>query len=174
MHFKERQNREQMMMVSYETMVTPDNPVRLIDLLGRKFISDNAWRDEWKGKGQTGRKSYPPWTLLGLLVYGYFNGLSSSRVLERESYRNIELLWLMEGLHPDHWTICEFRRNNKKLIKELLKSFRRFLLDEEYASGKKLVFDGSKIKAYASREMLNSEGILKKLENLDKSIEDYL
>ena len=174
MHFKERQNREQMMIVSYETMVSPDNPVRLIDLMCRKFISDNPWREQWKGKEQKGRKSYPPSIMLGLLVYGYFNGMSSSRNLEKETYRNLEMLWLMEGLQPDHWTICEFRRNNQQLVKELLKSFRKFLLDEKYASGKKLVFDGSKVKAYASREMLNSEGIRKKLENLDKSIADYL
>jgi len=174
MHFKERQNREQMMMVSYETMVSQDNPVRLIDLLCRKFIADNPWREEWKGKKQRGRKSYPPSLMLCLLVYGYFNGISSSRKLERETYRNIEMLWLMEGLQPDHWTICEFRRDNQQLIKDLLKNFRRFLLDEEFATGKKLVFDGSKIKAYASREMLNSEGVRKKLENLDKSIAEYL
>lgn len=174
MHFKERQSRGQMMMVSYDSMVGPDNPVRLIDLLCRKFIADNPWREEWKGGGQKGRKSYPPAAMLCLIVYGYFNGVSSSRRLERETYRNIEVLWLTESLQPDHWTICEFRRDNGQLIKELLKSFRRFLLDEGFASGKVLVFDGTKIKAYASREMLNSEGIRKKLENLDKSIAEYL
>jgi len=174
MHFKEGQYRGQMMMVSYETMILPDNPVRLIDLLCRKFIADNPSRKEWKGKEEKGRKSYPPLAMLGLLVYGYFNGLSSSRKLERETYRNIELLWLMEGLQPDHWTICEFRRDNGQLIKDMLKIFRRFLLDEDYATGKKLVFDGTKIKAYASRDMLNSDGIRHKLENLDKSIADYL
>lgn len=174
MHFKEGQYRGQMMMVSYETMILPDNPVRLIDLLCRKFIADNPSRKEWKGKEGKGRKSYPPLAMLGLLVYGYFNGLSSSRKLERETYRNIELRWLMEGLQPDHWTICEFRRDNGQLIKDMLKIFRRFLLDEDYATGKKLVFDGTKIKAYASRDMLNSDGIRHKLENLDKSIADYL
>jgi hypothetical protein len=174
MHFKEGQYRGQMMMVSYETMILPDNPVRLIDLLCRKFIADNPWREGWKGKEEKGRKSYPPVSMLGLLVYGYFNGIASSRKLERETCRNIELLWLMEGMQPDHWTICEFRRDNAQLIKDMLRVFRRFLLDEDYATGKKLVFDGSKIKAYASREMLNREGIRHKLENLDKSIAGYL
>ena len=174
MHFKEGHYRGQMMMVSYETMILPDNPVRLIDLLCRKFIADNPFREDWKGKEEKGRKSYPPVSMLGLLVYGYFNGISSSRKLERETCRNIELLWLMEGLQPDHWTICEFRRNNAQLVKDVLKTFRKFLLDQGYASGKKLVFDGSKIKAYASRDMLNSASIRHKLENLDKSIADYL
>jgi len=174
MHYKEGQTREQFMMVSYDTLVPQDNPVRLIDLMCRKFIADNPWRDEWKGREKKGRKSYAPSSMLGLLVYGYFNGISSSRNLERETYRNIELLWLMEGLQPDHWTICEFRRNNEQLIKDLLKGFRKFLLGGGYASGRKLVFDGSKVKAYANKNMLNSEGIRKKLENIDKSIGEYL
>lgn len=174
MHYKEKQNREQLMMVSYDTMISQDNPVRLIDLMCKKFVSDNPVRDEWKGNKNDGRKSYPPDTMLSLLVYGYFNGISSSRKLERETYRNIEVLWLMENLQPDHWTICEFRRTNQGMIKDFLKTFRQFLLEESYARGDKLVFDGSKVKAYAKREMLTSKSIRKKLKNIDKSIAEYL
>lgn len=173
-HIKEGQNREELMMLSYDIMVLPDNPVRLIDLMCKKFISDNPWREEWKGTNSKGCKSYPPGALLSLLVYGYFNKINSSRALEKETRRNIEVIWLMEGLQPDHWTICAFRRENKALIKELLKSFRAFLLSEDYASTKRLVFDGSKLKAYANCNMLNKEGIEKKLENIDKSIAEYL
>lgn len=174
MHYKERHDREQLMMVSYDTMISHNNSVRLIDLMCKKFVLDNPVREEWKGSKNDGRKSYPPDSMLGLLVYGYFNGISSSRKLERETYRNIEVLWLMEGLQPDHWTICEFRRTNKCLIKDFLKSFRRFLIEESYATGDKLVFDGTKVKAYAKREMLTSKSILKKLKNIDKSIAEYL
>ena len=174
MHYKEKHNREQLMMVSYDTMISQDNPVRLIDLMCKKFVSDNPLRDEWKGNKKDGRKSYPPDSMLGLLVYGYFNGISSSRKLERETYRNIEVLWLMEGLQPDHWTVCEFRRTNQGPIKDFLKTFRRFLLEESYATGDKLVFDGTKVKAYAKREMLTSKSIREKLENIDKSIAEYL
>ncbi len=165
MHYKEKQNREQLMMVSYDTMISQDNPVRLIDLMCKKFVSDNPLRDEWKGNKKDGRKSYPPDSMLGLLVYGYFNGISSSRKLERETYRNIEVLWLMEGLQPDHWTVCEFRRINEGLIKDFLKTFRQFLLEGSYATGDKLVFDGTKVKAYAKREMLTSKSIREKLES---------
>ncbi len=80
----------------------------------------------------------------------------------------------MEGLQPDHWTICAFRRENTQLVKELLKKFRAFLLDQKYASAKRLGFDGSKLKAYANRNMLTKEGFDKKQENLDKSIAEYL
>jgi hypothetical protein len=112
--------------------------------------------------------------MLSLLVYGYFNRVSSSRNLEKETHRNIEVLWLMEGLQPDHWTICEFRRTNENLIKELLKSFRTFLLKESYACGDKIAFDGTKLKAYARRDMLTPESINEKLGNIDKSLSEYL
>lgn len=174
MHIKEGQNRSELVIISYDLLVSPDNPVRLIDLMCKKFVSDNPWREEWKGSQDKGCKSYPPSSMLALLVYGYFNKVSSSRMLEKETQRNIEVLWLMEGLQPDHWTICAFRRGNKGLIKELLKSFRAFLLDAKYASSKRLVFDGTKLKAYADRNMLTQEGIDKKLGNIDKSIEEYL
>lgn len=174
MHIKEGQSREDLMMLSYDIMVSSDNPVRLIDLMCKKFISDNPWRKEWKGTKEKGRRSYPPSAMLALLVYGYFNKVNSSRNLEKETQRNIEVIWLMEGLRPDHWTICAFRRENESLVKELLTSFRAFLLGEGYASSKRLVFDGTKMKAYANRTMLNREGIDKKLENLDKSIAEYL
>ena len=174
MHTKEGQNREELMMMSYDLLVADDNPVRLIDLMCKKFVSDNPWREEWKGSKDKGCKSYAPSSMLALLVYGYFNKVNSSRMLEKETQRNIEVLWLMEGLQPDHWTICTFRRENKALIKDLLKSFRAFLLDSKYASSKRLVFDGTKLKAYANRNMLNKESIEKKLENIDKAIEGYL
>lgn len=174
MHVKAGQNRDELLILSYDMMVSADSPVRLIDLMCKKFVSDNPWRDEWKGTSSKGCKSYSPGALLALLVYGYFNKINSSRNLEKETQRNIEVMWLMEGLQPDHWTICAFRRENKGLVKELLKSFRTFLLDENYASAKCLVFDGTKLKAYANRNMLTKAGVARKLENLDKAIAEYL
>lgn len=161
-------------MFSYDQQVEENNPVRLIDLICSRFIADNPWKESWKGFNNKGCKSYPPKEMLSLLVYGYFNQINSSRRLEKETYRNIEVIWLMQGLQPDHWTICTFRRENKDLIKDLLKSFRSFLLENKYASVKRMVYDGSKLKAYASREMLTEEGLEKKLENIDKSLGEYL
>lgn len=174
MHYKDKISRDQLMVVSYDAMIAPDNGVRLIDLMCKKFIKEQPIERQWKGSKNEGRKSYSPESMLGLLVYGYFNGIASSRKLERETYRNIELLWLMEGLHPDHWTICEFRRESETLMKSFLKSFRRFLLEESYASVDKIVFDGTKIKAYARRDMLTVESIQEKLTDIDKSISEYL
>lgn len=174
MHYKEKISREQFMVMSYDAMIAPDNAVRLIDLVCKKFFMEQPFNDKWKGNKNEGRKSYPPDSMLKLLVYGYFNGLASSRKLERETYRNIEMIWLMEGLQPDHWTICDFRRESETIMKDFLKSFRKFLLDMNFATSDKVVFDGTKVKAYAKREMLTTESIQEKLENIDKSISEYL
>lgn len=174
MHIKEGQNREELVMLSYDMLVSPENPVRLIDLMCKRFISENPWRQEWKGTKDIGRKSYPPSVMMALLVYGYFNKINSSRRLETETHRNIEVIWLMEGHRPDHWTICSFRRENENLVKDLLKSFRLFLLEKGYASAKRIVIDGAKFKAYADRQMLTKDSVAKKIEKLDKSIAEYL
>jgi transposase len=174
MHYKDKLSRDQLMVMSYDTMIAPDNAVRLIDLMCKKFIKDHPLEIKWKGMKNEGRKSYPPVSMLALLVYGYFNGIASSRKLERETYRNIEVLWLMEGLQPDHWTICEFRRESETIMKIFLKAFRRFLLEGSYAQAERIVFDGTKVKAYARREMLTIESIKEKLTDIDKSITEYL
>lgn len=174
MHYKEKISREQFMVMSYETMIASDNAVRLIDLVCKKYFINHPFTDKWKGNKNKGRKSYPPDSMLKLLVYGYFNGIASSRKLEKETYRNIEMIWLMEGLQPDHWTICNFRRESGTIMKDFLKSFRKFLIDNNYATTDKVVFDGTKVKAYAKREMLTVKSIDNKLKNIDKSISEYL
>lgn len=174
MHYKEKTSREQFMFISYEAMIAPDNAVRLIDLACKKFFIEQPFNDKWKGNTNEGRKSYPPDSMLKLLVYGYFNGITSSRKLEAETYRNIEMIWLVEGLQPDHWTVCSFRRESGTIMKDFLRYFRKFLINNNYATSERVVFDGTKVKAYAKREMLTVEGIGEKLENIDKSISEYL
>jgi len=174
MHYKEKISREQFMFMSYETMIAPDNAVRLIDLVCKKFFIEHPFNEKWKGNTNGGRKSYPPDSMLKMLVYGYFNGIASSRKLEKETYRNIEMIWLMEGLQPDHWTICDFRRESGTIMKDFLRSLRKFLIVNNYATTDNIVFDGTKVKAYAKREMLTVESIGEKLENIDKSISEYL
>jgi len=174
MHYKDHQDRRQIMMLSYDSMVSKDNPVRLLDVMCRYFVESNPDLFSEKGKNKNGRKAYSPVSLLNLLVYGYFNGISTSRKLEKETHRNIEVIWLMEGLQPDHWTISDFRKENGEAIKSFLGTFRRFLKDSSYVSGERIVFDGTKVKAYASKDMLTQSGILKKLDNIEKNLSEYL
>lgn len=173
MHYKDSQDRHQVMMLSYDSMISQDNPVRLLDVMCRRFVESNPNQFFKKGKKKAGRKAYSPIALLNLLVYGYFNGISTSRKLEKESHRNIEVIWLMEGLQPDHWIISDFRKENGEAIKSFLHTFRSFLKDQSYITGERIVFDGSKVKAYASKDMLTQSGILKKLDNIEKNLSEY-
>lgn len=174
MHYIDKISRDQLMFMSYNMMITSDNPVRLIDLVCKKFFVEQNINEKCKGQSNVGRKSFQPDSMLKLLVYGYFNGITSSRKLEAETYKNIEMIWLMEGYQPDHWTICEFRRESGIAINDFLAYFRKFLIDHKYATTEKVVFDGTKVKAYARKEMLTVESITAKLENIDKSLSEYL
>jgi len=91
----------------------------LIDKLAEVIVSKNRKKFYSERQTETGRPSYLPTTMLKLYVYGYFNGISSSRKLEAESYRNIEIRWLLGELTPDHWTISNYRKENGEEIKFL-------------------------------------------------------
>jgi len=102
-------NRNQMSYWSIEDMVDEKSMVRIIDrfIEVQNFEELNFTRTT---PAATGRRPYSPQMLAKLYVYGYENGIRSSRKLEKETKRNIEVMWLMEGLTPDHITISEFRR----------------------------------------------------------------
>lgn len=157
-----------------ENWVGQNNPIRLIDLIVDKTICSNPDEFIWKGESHTGRKSYSPATMLKLLLYGYLNKIASSRRMESETYRNLELMWLLGELHPDHWTICEYRRNNEKHVRFITIEFRKFLKAEGYIDGKDVATDGSKFKAYASKDMLSLKNIEKRLEKVNEKLDEYL
>lgn len=105
-----------------DDFVSEDNPVRVIDvfvdhlnLLDLGFESVNS---KW-----TGRPDYHPATMLKLYIYGYLNRIQSSRRLEKECHRNLELMWLLERLSPDFKTIANFRKDNGKGIKNVCRKF---------------------------------------------------
>jgi transposase len=167
--------REQLMLpTSIEDCVSQDNIVRFIDAFVDKILKAKPELLPSKGSSAKGRPSYSPNCLCKLLIYGYLNHISSSRKLEKETKRNLEVIWLMNHLQPDHWTISDFRKENKQLIKQITIDFRKFLKDSEYIKGESVSTDGTKIKAYASRETLSLKLIDKKLEQVEKEIERYL
>jgi len=94
--------------------------------------------------------------------------------MENETYRNIEVIWLLGDLKPDHWTICKFRRENKDLIRSAAIEFRKFLIASGFIEGKTLVFDGSKMKAYASRDVYTEKKLKSRIENIEQTLEKYL
>jgi transposase len=175
MSFIKSISREQLMMPSsLDDYVSSNHIVRFIDAFVDKVLKANPELISSKGKSNEGRPGYSPNSLCKLLIYGYFNSTSSSRKLEKETHRNLEAIWLMNNLRPDHWTISDFRKENRELIKRITIDFRRFLKDCDYIQGKSISGDGTKIKAYASRDSLSMKQIEKKLSNIEKEIELYL
>lgn len=175
MHYKKPKDRNELLLFpNIDLWVEQDNPVRLIDLVVEKFIIENPDTYSWGGNSDLGCTSYSPSTMLKLLMYCYFNWIPGSRRMEKETYRNIEVIWLLGELKPDHWTICKFRRENTDLIRSVAIEFRKFLKTNGYIEGKTIVFDGSKMKAYASRDMYSEEKLRSRIENIEETIEKYL
>ena len=162
------------LMNSLDDLLEQEHPVRIIDKIIDSIISGNKDRFEKQRETEAGRPKYHESILIKLYLYGYFNGISSSRKLEVETHRNKEVIWLLGGLTPDHWTISNYRKENGEQIKFVTKKFREFLKDNGYIKLKTVAIDGSKVKAYTNRDMLTVEKIEVKLKAIDKKIEEYL
>lgn len=162
------------LMSSLDDLVSEDHPVRIIDKIVDKIVLSAPERFDKEREEAAGRPRYYDSTKIKLYLYGYFNGISSSRKLETETYRNIEVIWLLGGLKPDHWTISNYRKEKAEDIKYVTKKFREFLRDNGYIKLKTVAIDGSKVKANTNRDMLTKEKIEAKLERIDEKIEEYL
>ncbi|MGH9858079.1 MAG: transposase, partial [Acidobacteriota bacterium] len=170
MRYYRGNSRYQQSFLSIDDQISKGNVVRIIDQICEEFCTTITID---KGISDTGRKAYHPADLLKILVYGYFNGVSSSRKLEREAQRNIELKWLTSDVAPDHKTISDFRKDNPELINSLFKHLIIRFKEEGLVTGKSIAVDGTKIKAYASTE-LNIDTIRQKLDGIEKQVEKYL
>jgi transposase len=157
-----------------EDYVETDNPVRFLDA----FVEDldvAALGFEHARPARTGRPPYAPQVLIKLYLYGYLNRVRSSRKLERETHRNVEVIWLLKRLHPDHKTIAEFRRRNRKALKGLFKLFIRMCKTMDLIGAELVAIDGTKVQANNSRKAHFSKAELeKRIGNLDRQIETYL
>ncbi|WP_247258314.1 IS1182 family transposase [Pseudomonas moorei] len=160
--------------VSLEELIPEDHLVRLIDLYVAKLDLVQLGFDKALPKG-TGRPSYDPADQLKLYLYGYFQRIRSSRRLEAECQRNIEVMWLINRLKPDFKTIADFRKNNKLAFVATCRSFVRFCRSAGLIAGELVAIDGSKFQAAASsRRHLNLKQLKRQEEKLDKRIAQYL
>lgn len=158
---------------SPEEMIRENNIVRYIDLIVEHIISKhpNEFKYE-KGNASEGRPAYPFEALLKLYIYGYIYRIKSSRCLERECYRNIEVIWLLKSLRPDHKTISDFRQVYEKQIKTFNTLFRRQIKELGFMSNE-FAIDGSKIKANANKDMETRASLIQRLADMDKLINEY-
>jgi transposase len=151
-----------------------DNPVRAIDVFVDELRLGDLGFDGVQPQA-TGRPAYHPATLLKLYVYGYLNRVQSSRRLERECQRNIELIWLTGRLAPDFKTIADFRKDNGEAIRKVCREFVALCRRINLLSDASVAIDGSKFKAVNARDRnFTQTKMQRRLEQIDESIKRYL
>lgn len=174
MHFIEPENRQQLVLINkLDDMVGQNHYVRLIDLIVDKIVNAHKAQFVKKGDKPLGRKAYAPSTFLKLYIYGYFNGISSSRKLERETHRNVELIWLLGDLSPDFKTIADFRKDNSEALRFAFNQMNIIFKEQGLISGKTISIDGTKMRVDASK-LINAEHIPEKLKKLNDQLTNYM
>jgi len=174
MNYQQGKPREQMSMMSLESEIAADNPVRLIDLFVDQVDLSKLGFNKTSFK-QEGRPSYQAGDLLKLYYYGYLNRIRSSRKLEAECKRNLEVWWLIRELKPGYHTIADFRKENADALKQAFKMFVSFLKGEDLVSKELIAVDGTKIKAQNSKKNNFNEARLKKhLAYIESKAEGYI
>jgi transposase len=157
-----------------EGYVDKENPVRFIDA----FVDSlNLEKLGFKHALPTelGRPSYDPSDLLKLYVYGYLNQIRSSRKLERECHRNIEVMWLMRKLTPDFKTIADFRKDNIDCVKGVFKEFVKLCMSLDLYGAKCIAIDGTKFKAVNSLDSnFNRKNLAYRMKMIDQHVSKYL
>jgi len=174
MRYLQGQDRSQIHLFSLtlDDAIECDNEVRLIDaFVGMLNLEEMGFG---MNAGENGRPAYHPGDLLRLFIYGYLNRIRSSRQLEKESHRNIEVMWLLKQLKPDHNTISNFRRDNAKAIKQVFRQTVKIAQYFNLIGGQLLAGDSSKLRAQNSKKNnFNQKKIDRHLEYIAKKLEEY-
>ncbi len=168
------QDRNQLQMLSLESLITPDNGVRVVDA----FVDSLDLKSLGfiiKGQIRNGAPAFGCSTLLKLYYYGYLNRVRSSRRLEREAKTNIEAMWLVKGLSPSYKTIADFRKENKKALKQAFYSLNRFLKGEGLFDDQTVAIDGSRFHGQNSKKHnYNTRKVKRHLDYIAIKVENYL
>ncbi|AKN33768.1 transposase [Clostridium carboxidivorans P7] len=143
-------DREQIRVESIEDYVEKDNEIRVIDkivdymnLKSMGFITGN--------NEAVGRPKFDPKDLLKLYIYGYFNGIRSSRKLSKQCVINKEVIWLTKGLQPKYRVIADFRKNHVEYLEKVFKCFVSYCIELGLYGKELIVVDGTKLEASASK-----------------------
>ena len=174
--FIEEADRRQITLLpaSLEDYVAEDNPVRVVEAFVDQ-LDLGALGFEGTVPAVTGRPSYHPAVLLKIYIYGYLNRVQSSRRLERETQRNVELMWLSGRLAPDFKTIADFRRDNGKAIRQVCRQFIELCRRLDLFSQSIVAIDGSKFRAVNNRDRnFTSAKLRARMEQIEQSIDRYL
>src|SRR5271166_1837313 len=170
------QDRSQTLLLqeSLDEYVGPENPVRFIDAFvdGLDLTAAGFIRVASK---VTGRPGYAPKDLLKLYVYGYLNRVRSSRRLEAETHRNIEVIWLLRHLKPDFKTIADFRRDNRNAFRQIFREFVLLCRRLDLFGRELLAVDGTRIKAVNNKDRnFTRASLTQYIKAADAKLDDYL
>ena len=176
-YYKQGIDRRQKFLVppSVESFVSKDNPIRAIeayvDSLDLKSLS---FENTKSNKDLRGHPSFSPGVLLKLYLYGYMQGITSSRKLEKEVKRNLEVIWLLADLKPSYKTISDFRKSNSNQLKSINKDFILLCKELKLIEGKSIAIDGSFFKGdVSSNNIYTEEQLDKSIEKIEKNISKY-
>ena len=174
MKFIQGHNRTQINLfpVSLDQSIAPEYEVRIIDLFVDSLsIKDFGFRMDFV---ENGRPAYHPSDLLKLFIYGYMNKVRSTRDLEKECHRNIEVMWLIKCLKPDHNTISNFRQGNQKAIKKVFRATVQIARHFDLIGGKLIAGDSTKLRAQNSKKNnFNQAKVDRHVAYIDNKLEEY-
>jgi transposase len=157
-----------------EEYVDKENPVRFIDAFVDSLNLENLGFKH-SIPAEIGRPPYNPSDLLKLYIYGYLNQIRSSRKLERECHRNLEVMWLMKKLTPDFKTIADFRKDNIDCVKDVFKEFVKLCISLDLYGAKCIAVDGTKFKAVNSLDKnFNRKNLTYRMKMIDEHVSKYL
>ena len=175
--YKKGENRKQQMLFppSIDEYVSEDNSVRaiedyveLLDMVKLGFTNSAL-------NSADGRPAYHPKVLLKIYIYGYLNKIRSSRKLEQEITRNVEMMWLCSGLKPSYKTISNFRKDNSKALKQVFREFTLLCKELDLITGELVAVDGGFLRANASKnQLVMKKSVLKDLKKINEKIDNYL
>ena len=175
--FKTGESREQpsLLPARIEDYVGPDNPVRAIEsFVCALDLAKLKFRHADRGAEEVGQPPYDPADLLKLYLYGYINQIRSSRRLEREAGRNLELIWLLKNLRPGYRTIANFRKENWEALKATNRGFVLLARELDLVGGALVAIDGALFHGNASKgSIYTRRKLAEQIANLDKEIEAY-
>lgn len=169
-------NRSQTLLLpeAVDDCVGADNPVRFVDAFVDELDLEKAGFERVQAKA-TGRPGYDPADLLKLYIYGYLNRVRSSRRLEAETHRNIEVIWLLRRLTPDFKTIADFRRDNRKAFRQVLREFVVLCRQLDLFGRELLAVDGTRLKAVNNKDRnFTKANLRRELTRSDERLARYL
>lgn len=167
-------SRNQLHLSSLEDKITSDNPVRFIDAFVQYIDLQKVGFTPVILKSE-GRPSFKAEVFLKIYLYGYLNGIRSSRRLEKECIRNIEMQWLLADIRPNYHSVSDFRKDNPKALKKLFKLFVSFLKDADLIAGETIAIDGTKSRAHNGKKSnFNQKKIDKHLAYINAKTQEYL